>query len=51
MKKTLTGMIPRSMATSHIAVDSVHALLAPTSIMTIITTTMTTTTGLGAIGA
>lgn len=41
----------RRMAGSHFAAPTARACLAPTSISTIIITTMTTTGRLGAIGA
>jgi hypothetical protein len=51
MKMTQTGTMSGRMAASHSTGSTVRAFLVPTSIITIITTTMTTTTGLGAIGA
>lgn len=51
MKMTYAGMKSRRMAEGHSVASSARAIITATSKMTIITTTITTTTGLGAIGA
>ncbi len=51
MKMTYAGMKSRRMAEGHSVASSARAIITATSKMTIIITTITTTTELGAVGA